>query len=759
MTGINKTTKTITATGDQLIDSVISTYAWGGTSVTYAFPTLTSDYSYTEETSNNFTTVSTAQKNAALFAMEKSFGSAANDGFSVEGFTNLDFSAGAASTSTLRFAQSDTPETAYAYYPGTWEKAGDTWFGTGYAGTANDYRTPEAGNYAWHTLIHELGHALGLKHGHETDTFGKTPAQYDSVEYTVMTYNGFIGDTATGYRYEKFGAPQTFMMADIAALQHMYGADYTTNSGNTVYKWTPTSGNTFVDGKVAIDAGGNRIFATIWDGGGRDTFDLTAYKTALQIDLRPGGYSKFSADQLSFLGGGPNDGFARGNIFNALLFQGNTASLIEDVKGGSGNDKITGNQVANVLYGNGGNDILNGDAGNDFLVGGVGADKLNGGTGTDTASYAGATTGVVANLATSTANTNDAKGDIYSSIENLTGSSYADRLSGNAGVNTLSGAAGNDILNGDAGNDMLVGGIGADRLNGGAGIDTASYTRATTGVVANLATSTANTNDAKGDVYSSIENLTGSSYADKLYGDASINILLGDAGDDLLNGAAGNDVLNGDAGNDILVGGIGADRLNGGAGTDTASYAGATKGVTAHLGRPNVNTNDAKGDVYSSIENLTGSSYADSLYGDAKANTLSGSAGNDLLSGAAGNDLLVGGIGADDLYGGGGADRFIFSATNESTLAATGRDSIFDFLASQGDRIDLSRIDANTKIAGDQAFSFINSSAFSGKAGELRYASSASDTYIYGDVNGDGKADFAIHLDDQIAMQKGYFLL
>ncbi len=759
MTGISKTTKTITATGNQLVDGVISTYAWGGRSVTYAFPTLTSDYSSTVETSNNFATISTAQKNAALFAMEKSFGSAANDGFSVEGFTNLDFSAGSGSSSTLRFAQSDAPETAYAYYPGTWEKAGDIWFGTGYAGTANDYRTAEAGNYAWHTLIHELGHALGLKHGHETDTFGKTPAQYDSVEYTVMTYNGFIGDTATGYRYEKFGAPQTFMMADIAALQHMYGADYTTNSGNTVYKWTPTSGNTFVDGKVAIDPGGNRIFATIWDGGGRDAFDLTAYKTALQIDLRPGRYSKFNADQLSFLGGGPNDGFARGNIFNALLHQGNTASLIEDVKGGSGHDKITGNQVANLLYGNGGNDTLNGDAGNDTLVGGIGADRLIGGTGIDTASYAGATRGVVANLATSTANTNDAKGDVYSSIENLIGSSYADRLTGNAGANRLSGAAGNDILNGDAGNDTLIGGAGADRLYGGAGIDTASYTGATKGVVANLAIVTANTNDAKGDVYSSIENLTGSSYADKLAGNTGGNTLSGDAGDDLLNG---------DAGNDTLVGGVGADRLYGGAGIDTASYIGAQKGVVANLATPTANTGDAKGDVYSSIENLAGSSYGDRLEGNAVANMLSGGAGNDLLNGAAGNDLLngdagndtlIGGIGADDLFGGAGADRFIFSASNESTLASTGRDSIFDFLAAQGDSIDLSRMDANTKIAGDQAFSFISSAAFTGKAGELRYTSSASDTYIYGDVNGDGKADFSIHLDDQIAMQKGYFLL
>lgn len=577
MAGINRTSKTIFDTGVQLVDGVLSGLAWNGDSVTYAFPTLASQYDYSDpvELNSNFGAVSKAQTNAALFVMEQSFGTTANDGFSVEGFTKLSFAAGNAITANLRFAVSDAASpTAYAYYPGSTDSAGDIWFSRDYAGTINDYLTPVAGNYAWHTLVHELGHALGLKHGHETDTFGATPAQYNSVEYTVMTYNGFVGDTGSGYGYEQFGAPQTFMMADIAALQHMYGADFTTKSGNTVYKWTPTSGNTVIDGEIAIAAGGNRIFATIWDGGGRDTFDLTAYKTALKIDLRPGGYSTFSADQLSFLNGGPNDGHARGNIFNALLYHGNIKSLIEDVKGGSGNDQITGNQVANLLYGNGGNDVLNGDAGNDTLVGGIGADRLNGGADIDTASYAGAVKGVVANLTASTANTNDAKGDIYSSIENLAGSSYADRL-----------------------------------------------------------------------------------------------------------------------------------------------------------------------------------------YGDSGANTLSGGAGDDLLSGAAGNDVLFGGAGADDLYGGTGADRFIFSATSDSTSAAVGRDSIFDFLAAQGDRIDLSRIDANTEIAGDQAFAFIGSAAFSGKAAELRYTQAASDTYVYGDVNGDGKSDFILHLDDPMAMQKGYFVL
>ncbi|GAA4182933.1 M10 family metallopeptidase [Shinella granuli] len=384
MTGTGKITKTVTATGSQFIDSVLSGFAWGGTGVTYAFPTSTASYSYFGEPNNNFGSVSALQKNAALFAMEKSFGGSANDGFSVEGFTNLNFAAGSPGTATLRFAQSDDARpTAHAYYPSTSPTGGDIWFSTENAGTINDYRVPKAGNYAWHTLIHELGHALGLKHAHESNTFGAIQSEWNSPEYSVMTYNSFVGDNAAGYKYEEFGAPQTFMMADIYALQYMYGADYSTNKGSTVYKWKPGTGDTFVNGKLAIDAGGNRIFATVWDGGGNDTYDLSAYKTGIEIDLRPGAYSMFSKTQLAFLGGGPNDGYARGNIFNALLFNGDLRSLIENAKGGSGNDTILGNQGKNHLIGNGGNDILRGAAGNDKLNGGTGNDMLTGGKGSD----------------------------------------------------------------------------------------------------------------------------------------------------------------------------------------------------------------------------------------------------------------------------------------------------------------------------------------------------------------------------------------
>ncbi|MCR6501849.1 M10 family metallopeptidase C-terminal domain-containing protein [Shinella sp. CPCC 101442] len=566
MSGSATTTKNINATGSIFVDSLLVGKGWSASTVTYAFPTVVTDYSYSKYNSG-FSTISYAQKNTALFAMETSFGGKANDGFSVEGFTNLNFTVGNSTNATFRFAQSSVPGTAeVADFPGNVINSdsaddGDIWFGTADAGTIYDLRKPVAGNYAWHTLIHELGHALGLKHAQEDLVYGKMPDATNSIEFTVMSYRTYIGDTNGYYSYEEFGAPQTFMMADIAALQHMYGADYSTNSGATVYKWTPGSGDTLVNGELAIAPGENRIFATLWDGGGNDTYDLSAYTNGVKIDLRPGEHSVFDAAQLAYLSGGPNGGFARGNIFNALLFKGDLRSLIENATGGSGNDTIRGNQAVNSISGNNGadalfgldgNDTLNGGAGadqldggngNDTLLGGAAADTLIGGAGTDTASYSNATKGVVANLATPSSNTNDAAADTYSSIENLTGTNFVDRLVGSTGDNNLRGGDGADTLDGGTGNDTLNGGTGGDTLIGGFGTDTANYSLATIGVTASLANAGVNTNEASGDTYSSIENLFGSAFGDKLIGNAGLNRIAGYTGNDTLTGGSAGDIF------------------------------------------------------------------------------------------------------------------------------------------------------------------------------------------------------------------------
>ena len=522
----------VSQTGNPLIDGILAGSAWNGP-VTYGFPTSPSDYPSDYPNSpqtQDFSPLNQVQTDAVRTILDTAFSSTARGAFSVEGFTNLDFSQESnGAIADMRFANSSQANpTAYAYYPGP-DNNGDTWFGTD---ATNGYDAPAVGNYAWATFLHEIGHALGLKHGHEADSYpggGTAPAlptQYDTTEYTVMTYRSFVGgDAVNGYTNEAGGYPQTYMMLDIAALQRMYGADYTANAGDTVYRWTPDSGVTSINGEAVLTPTDNRIFATIWDGGGTDTYDLSAYTTNLQIDLNPGSHSAFSSVQLANLG--DNNGttvFASGNSYNALLFDGDTRSLIENAIGGSGADTIQGNQAANTLTGNAGDDQLFGSTGNDTLYGGEGNDVLFGGTDNDVL-FGG--TG------------NDA---LYggAGVDVVFGGEGNDTLGGGDDGDLLGGGAGTDVFYSGGGNDSVYGGVDADTLYGGSGDDL----------------------------------MFGGNASDVVYAGAGNDSVYGGEGNDVLGGGAGNDVLGGGAGNDTLFGGEGADTLYGGTGSDVF-YGGA----------------------------------------------------------------------------------------------------------------------------------------------------------------------------------------
>lgn len=170
---------------------------------------------------------------------------------------------------------------------------------------------------------------------------------------------------------------------------------------------------------------------------------------------------------------------------------------------------------------------------------------------------------------------------------------------------------------------------------------------------------------------------------------------------------------------------------------------------------------EVRGDVLggAGTDFLMSGARGETMDGGADSDVLFGAGGNDFLSGGVGiaQDGLIGGEGADRLTGGPGADNFIFQAIAESR--STGRDTITDFSRPQRDVIDLKEIDANTKLAGNQAFSFISTKVFSGKAGELRIQKVGNDMHIQGDVNGDKKADLYIVSDIALNFVKADFIL
>jgi len=461
--------------------------------------------------------------------------------------------------------------------------------------------------------------------------------------------------------------------------------------------------------------------------------------------------------------------------------------------GDSRDNRITGTRFADDIFGRGGNDTLRGVDGSDYLDGGSGNDDLWGGQGTnDYWGGSGRDDFIMTDRSRITSSddlveeftfdrdrvdvidwgvsdfqqllalfVNDRGAAVVNAFyqgrnhflaldgirwqqlrardfvftnagsKNEVGTNSSDALFGSRSGDTLDGRAGDDDLLGGRGNDLLVGGSGNDYFNGGRGADRVDFGGESTGVNASLAAGRATVSGFV-EFIDEVENVTGSSRADTIVGDGGRNLLNGGGGNDSLQAAQGNDNLTGAAGADALEGGAGNDSLNGGDGADTLTGGSGNDTLSAGAGR----------------DRLEGGDGADQLFGHA---------GQDVLNGQSGADSLTGGAGPDRLTGRAGADRFDFNAVSESP-AGSGRDTITDFSSSERDRIDVSDIDADTTVGGNQAFTFIDG-RFTGTAGELRAAPSGSNRLVQGDTNGDGNADFSILVQNVSALSAADFIL
>jgi serralysin len=385
-------------------------------------------------------------------------------------------------------------------------------------------------SYAYQTYLHEIGHALGLGHAGDYNGAATYPndALYanDSWQATVMSYFSPYWDNT--YIDASDGFAITPMIADIVAIQNLYGPPGDTRLGDTTYGDGNNTGN-------AIFGLTGTSLLTIYDSGGTDTINLASRANAQRLDLTPESISDIN-----------------GRIGNLSIARG---TVIENAVTGAGNDTIIGNSAANLLIAGGGNDDLFGDGGNDRLEGGDGADSIDGGDGDDE---------LLGQSGNDTLMGGEGDDNISSSDGNdlADGGGGNDRMGGGFGNDTMDGGLGNDFMGGGDDDDIVRGGPGRDVVNGGKGND-----RLEGGDDADTMGGSYHNDTIYGD--GGNDNIGGGAGADLIYAGTGNDSIGGGPGIDTIYGEAGNDFLAGGDGGDLLYGGDDNDRINGGAGNDT----------------------------------------------------------------------------------------------------------------------------------------------------------------------------------------------
>ncbi len=420
----------------------------------------------------------------------------------------------------------------------------------------------DQGGYAFITMIHEIGHGMGLAHPHDT---GGTSTIMSNVSnpytdvgqlglnqgiYTTMSYiDGWQTNPAGQSPSDNFGWQGSMMALDIASLQADYGANTTTAAGTSTY--------TLLD----INAAGT-FYQSIWDAGGLDSIAYGGASNAT-IDLRAATlqYEQGGGGYVSYITG-IHGGFT---IANGVV--------IENASGGTGNDIIYGNYTNNILRGLGGNDQLHGGGGADTLLTDNGNDRIYGDGGNDLIfAYDGNDTiygGTGNDLMNGMGDTDFLYGG--SGDDKLWGETSADWLYGGTGNDAVNGGRGEDRLYGEAGNDRIWGMQGNDSMQGGAGDDLMFGGNGNDYMNGNSNTDLVSGEAGNDTIYggSGNDNLWGGDDNDALYGESEDDKLNGMDGDDYMNGGFGDDTIWGFEGIDYLFGSYGNDILLGGNGNDT----------------------------------------------------------------------------------------------------------------------------------------------------------------------------------------------
>ncbi|MGC2869253.1 M10 family metallopeptidase C-terminal domain-containing protein [Proteus vulgaris] len=266
----------------------------------------------------------------------------------------------------------------------------------------NPEKTLGLGSAIRKTIIHEIGHSLGLSHTFTSDS--ELPdIEENSLKYSIMAYE------KPKKEYADFGVnyPMNPLLLDTYLIQKLYGKNMITRTGDTIYGFNSNTERDF----YSLHSTDDVLVSCIWDAGGNDTLDFSQYNVNQKINLNEGTFSDV--------------GGLRSNV--SIAFD----VVIENAKGGLRDDYIIGNSTDNELWGNKGNDTLLGREGNDTLYGGLGNDILFGDDGNDIL-------------------IGEAGNDV------LFSGSGDDLLYAGSGDDTLIASAGNNILYGGYGNDTFI---------------------------------------------------------------------------------------------------------------------------------------------------------------------------------------------------------------------------------------------------------------------------------------------------------------